>query len=115
MNAISFDTLKLAQGLQAAGMTPGAAAGTSEAMLEAMAQADFATKAGLAEVKTELRAEIREVKAELKADIAGVRADIVAVNHRIDLLSRDLTIRLGGMLVVCFGIFFAALRFTGTH
>src|SRR6185437_8387802 len=68
MNAVPFDTLKMAQRLEAAGFPAPQAAGASEALAEALVGADLATKADIAAVK---------------ADIAGVKADIVAVRSDI--------------------------------
>jgi hypothetical protein len=47
-------------------------------------------------------------RAELKAEIAALRAELKA---DIELLRRDLTIRLGGMIVVAVGIILAAIRY----
>jgi uncharacterized protein involved in exopolysaccharide biosynthesis len=83
-------------------------------------------RADLAAVKTELKAEIAALRAELKGDIAALRAelkadisalraelkgDIAALKADIELLRRDLTIRLGSMIVVAVGILLAAIRY----
>jgi len=47
MNAIPFDTLKMARKLEAAGFPGPQAAGAAEAMAEAMSGAELATKADL--------------------------------------------------------------------
>ena len=44
MNAVPFDTLKLAQRVQAVGLAAPVAAGTAEALAEAISEADLATK-----------------------------------------------------------------------
>ena len=44
MNAVPFDTLKMAQRLEAAGFPASHAAGASEALAEALVGADLATK-----------------------------------------------------------------------
>ena len=139
MNAIPFDTLKLARGLEAAGMTPTAATGMAGALAEAMTEADVATKADLTLLRTELkgefvrvdgefgkvRMEIAATRAELKADIAGLRTELKAdiadlraetkagtasLAASIDLLRRDMTIKLGSMIFLAAGLIVAAMR-----
>jgi hypothetical protein len=46
MNAVPFDTLRMAQRLEAAGFTAPQAAGASEALAEAITGSDLATKPG---------------------------------------------------------------------
>ena len=48
MNAIPFDTLKLARGFEAAGMSPVMATGSAEALAVAINESDCAKKAELA-------------------------------------------------------------------
>ena len=107
MAAVPFDTLKLARRFESAGFAPKQAADMSEALAEAMSGADLATKADIAGV----RAEIAALRAEIKAEIAALRAELKA---DIELLRRDMTIRLGGMLVVAVGILLAAIRYMPT-
>jgi hypothetical protein len=104
MGAVPFDTLKLARRLESAGVAPRQAGDTAEALAEAMAGAELATKADVAELRAGLQAEIAAVRAELKAEIAASRADI-------ELLRRDITIRLGSMIVVAVGILPATIRY----
>lgn len=54
MNAIPFNTLKLARGFEAAGMSPAMANGSAEALALAMTDADCVTKAGVAAVKADV-------------------------------------------------------------
>ena len=54
MNAIPFDTLKMARKLEAAGFPGPQAAGAAEAMAEAMSGAELATKADLQAVKADM-------------------------------------------------------------
>ncbi len=111
MGAVPFDTLKLARRLETAGFPPKQAGDTAEALAEAMSGAGLATSTDIASVRTEiatlgaeLRAAIAAVRSELRAEIAAVRAEI-------ELLRRDLTIRLGSMLIVAVGILLAAIRY----
>jgi len=96
MAAVPFDTLQLARRLESAGFPPKQAGDTAAALAEAMSGAELATKADLAVLKADLAA----LRAELKMDM--------------ELLRRDLTIRLGSMLVVAVGILLAAIRYLPT-
>ena len=96
MAAVPCDTLKLARRLESAGFPPRQAGVTAEALAEAMSGAELATRADLDRAATGLRAEIAALRVELKAEI--------------ELLRRDMTIRLGGMLVVSVGIMPAAIH-----
>jgi septal ring factor EnvC (AmiA/AmiB activator) len=140
MAVVPFDTLKLARRLEGAGFPPKQAGDTAEAIAEAMSGARLATADDIASVRgeittlgSELRAEIAALRAELKAEISSVRteiatlraefraeisalraelkADIAAVRAEMELLRRDLTIRLGGMMIVAVGIILAAIRY----
>ena len=119
MGAVPFDTLKLARGLESAGFPPRQAGDTAEVLAEAMSGAELATTADVAELRGQLKAEIAAVRADLKAEIAAVRAELKAeiaavraeLKAEIELLRRDLTIRLGGMIVVAVGINLAAIRY----
>jgi hypothetical protein len=115
MSGVPFDTLKLARRLESAGFPPKQAGDTAEALAEAMSGAELATSADIGSVRSEiatlgtgLKAEIAAVRTELKAEIAAVRAELKA---DIELLRRDLTIRLGGMIVVAVGVLLAAMRY----
>ncbi len=89
-----FDTLKLAQRLRDdAGLSQLHAEGAAQAIAESMGTADLATKADVAALNTELQAVRTELKAELRE------------------LEQRMTIKLGGMLVVGFGLVLAAPRF----
>jgi hypothetical protein len=77
MATITFDTLKLARKLEAAGFPQRQAADTAEALAQSLGDvSDLATKADFAELRAELKADMTELRAELKADIAGLRAEI---------------------------------------
>jgi hypothetical protein len=104
MNAVPFDTLKMAQRLEAAGFAAPQAAGASEAVTGS----DLATKRDLQATKSELFAEISSVTTELKA----ARHELLAA---IELLRRDMTIKLGGMIFVAVGVLLAAMRYMPPH
>ena len=82
-----FDTLRLARRLEAAGFAREQAGDMAEAIAEAIAQ--LATKA------------------DLKAEIAGLRAELKA---DIEILKRDMTIRLGSMMIVAVGVILAGFK-----
>jgi hypothetical protein len=119
MNAVPFDTLKLARKLEASGMTGPMAAGTAEALVEAMGGSEVATKADIAGVKaeigdlrTELKADIGDLRTELKADIAGLGSQL---RLEMEVLRRDLVIKCGSMLVVAVGVLIAVSRYLPPH
>jgi hypothetical protein len=170
MNAIPFDTLKMARKLEAAGFPGPQAAGAAEAMAEAMSGAELATKADLMAVKADLLAaktdlerqiahesglirteltreiglvrsdmtrefglvraelthEIGSVRTELTHEIGSVRTDMTAMETRLssaiarvssdlEILRRDMTIRLGAIAVASTGVMLAAMRFMLPH
>ena len=71
MTTAVFDTLKAFSKLEAAGMETGQAKAVVDTLAEAFDDT-VATKADLAEVKTELKGDI----AAVKADIAALRAEL---------------------------------------
>jgi hypothetical protein len=177
MNAIPFDTLKMARKLEAAGFPGPQAAGAAEAMAEAMSGAELATKADLMAVKADVMAvkadllaaktdlerqiahesglirteltreiglvrsdmtrefglvraelthEIGSVRTELTHEIGSVRTDMTAMETRLssviarvssdlEILRRDMTIRLGAIAVASTGVMLAAMRFMLPH
>jgi hypothetical protein len=76
-----------------------------------------ATKADFLEVRNELkeenaamRTEIAAVRTELKLDNAALRTEVAELRKDMQTQSDKLVIKLGGVLVVLFGLAFAALR-----
>jgi hypothetical protein len=104
VNAVRFDTLKLARSLEAAGMSAPQAAGTSEALAEAMAGGEFATKSDIGE----LRHEITTLRTEMHNEIGSLRTEM---KSGLELLRRDMTIKLGSMMFIAVGVLLAAMRF----
>lgn len=90
MNAVPFDTLKMAHRLEEAGFPARQAAGASEALAEALTGADLATRSDIATLRTELRSEM-------------------------ELLRRDVTIKFGSMIVIAVGVLLAAIRYLPPH
>jgi hypothetical protein len=97
MNAVPFDTLKMAQRLEVAGFSGPRAAGAAEALAEALVGADLATK----------------------TDLTGVKAELTAVEARLlaamELLWRDITIKFGSMMIIAVGVLLAAIRYLPPH
>jgi hypothetical protein len=108
MNAVPFDTLKMAQRLEAAGFAAPHAAGAAEALAEALTGADLATKGDINALRSELKGDIASLRSELKGDSSSLRNDI-------ELLRRDMTIRLGGMMVIGFGVLAVIIRLVPPH
>jgi hypothetical protein len=108
MNAVPFDTLKMAQRLEAAGFAAPQAAGASEALAEALTGADLATKSDIAGVKSE----IASLRTELRSEIGGLRTEL---KGDMELLRRDMTIKLGGMIFIAVGVLLAAMRYMPPH
>ena len=96
MNAVPFDTLKLARDLEAAGLAPPVAAGSASALADALISADLATKSDL-----------NALDIKLTGRIDALEASVVA---KLELLRRDMTTRLGGMMLVGVGVLLAAMR-----
>lgn len=78
-----FDTLRLARRLEAAGFSPQQAGDMSEAIAEALSA--LATKADLAALE-------------------------VRIDNKLEILKRDMTIRLGSMMVVAVGVILAGFK-----
>ena len=80
MNAIPFDTLKLARALRdKAHFTTEQAEGAADALAEAI-QSDLATKTDLNLISDGLKADLNLVSASLKAEISAVKADLNSVS-----------------------------------
>jgi hypothetical protein len=77
-----FDTLKLARRFEAAGFDPKQAGDMAEAIAEATASADLATKADITALRADLaplatKVELAELKAATKLDLAELKTDLV--------------------------------------
>jgi len=119
MNAIPFDTLKMARKLEAAGFPAPQAAGAADAMVEAMSGAELVTRA-------DVERAIRRAGIGVRCAAADLRATMVAMENRltsaisglqndIKLFRRDITIRFTVMTIVNTAILLAAMRFMLTH
>ena len=123
MNAVPFDTLKLARDFEVAGMAPPVAAGTAAALADALISADLVTRSdldtrlGSFEARLNARFEAFEAKFDARFTSLETRGDAkfasleAKFDSKIELLRRDMTIKLGGMLVIAVGVILAAMRF----
>jgi CHAD domain-containing protein len=79
----------------------------ARAVVDAMERAmgtTIATKANLQVLRQDLTSSINDLRHELRHEIGLVRKDM-------ELLSSRMTVQLGSMLVVGFGVMIAALKF----
>ncbi len=65
-----------------------------------------------AALRAELKNDSAALRAALKGDSATLRTEVVTA---MELLQRDMTIRLGGMIIVAVGILLAAMRYLPPH
>jgi hypothetical protein len=108
MNAVPFDTLKMAQRLETAGFSGPQAAGAAEALAEALVGADLATKGDLVALEGRLRGDVTSVR----GDLTSLEAKMLTA---IELLRRDMTIKLGGLVFIAVGVLLAAMRYLPPH
>ena len=100
---MAIDTLKVAKRLREAGFTEPQAEAVTAAVQEATEEAEFATKADIAEVK----AEIREAELRLEAKIEAIKADIL--NRIFGLILGTLVVN----IVAIVGAMFAVAKLVG--
>jgi hypothetical protein len=121
----SLDTLQTVKRLKEAGFNEPQAEALTGLLRDAQEaeQGQLATKADLGALDAkiersvaELNAKIERVAAELDAKIerfaAELRAEFALIRSEMEVLRRDLTIRLGSMIVVATGVLLAA-KFLG--
>jgi len=145
MSAVPFDTLKFARHLEASGLAPSTAAAASEALADAMIGADFATrsdiaalgdatkndiaalregtKSDIAALRDDMKREFATLRSEYKSDAAAIRSETKSDNAMlrletksdIELARRDITIKLGSMIILGVGVILAAMRYLPLH
>jgi hypothetical protein len=85
----------------------------TQILFDRLAYMDRLTRAGIGEELARAHAEaMDEALRESVATKADVRIEIARLENRIDLAVRDMTIRIGGMLIVLFGAI-ASIKFFG--
>jgi hypothetical protein len=126
VNAVPFDTLKLAERLQAGGFTQDQARAAAAAFADVVTGADLATRQDIVNLgqivssleqgtKRDLLSLEQGTKRDLLSLEQGTKRDLLSLEQRLRqdmlLLEQRLTIRLGGMLVVAVGVILAAIRY----
>ncbi len=107
----ALDTLEIAKRLRNAGFSEPQAEAVTGVLRDAR-EADLSQLATKADVM-QLKAELSQfaTKTELFQVEAALKAEIVALRSELEMLRRDLTIRLGGMIAAAIGILLAAKFF----
>jgi hypothetical protein len=81
-----IDTLKLAHALRdKGGFTEEAAEGTAQALNEALT-GSAATKADIADLRSNINADIADLRSNINADIADLRGDIKALEAKVTMI-----------------------------
>jgi DNA-binding transcriptional MerR regulator len=100
---MAIDTLKVAKRLREAGFTEPQAEAVIVSVQEGTEATDLATKADLAELRTELKAELAELRMELKAEIADVRSELrqaeLRLEAKIEAIKADILNRIFGLIL----------------
>ncbi len=102
MNAFTFDTLKLARGLETAGFPHEQALKTAEVFAETMGT-EVATKSDLRELEHHLKADIEALRKDTRADIEALRTEVTQLEGslRVEIAASRTEIlkwMFGGML-----------------
>jgi len=109
----SLDTPDIAKRLKEAGFNDAQAEAVTTVFRD-VRTADLANLATKADIEA-IRADVERLDAATKADFARfeltMKAEIARLESQIELLRRDLTIRLGSMIVVATGVLLAAKVF----
>ena len=100
---MAIDTLKVAKRLREAGFTEPQAEAVTAAVQEATQGAELATKADLAELRTEFKAEIVALRTELKAEIADLLGELrqsgLRLEAKIEAVKADILNRIFGLIL----------------
>lgn len=98
---ILFDKLRFIDRLTHAGVAEDQARAHAEALEESLRDA-VATKNDIAALRTDMAGEMAALRTDMVGEMAALRTEITAVNHRIDVATRDLTIRMGVIATALF-------------
>jgi hypothetical protein len=112
MNAVPFDTSKMAQRLEAAGVSGAQAEGAAEALAEALVGTDPATKSDLECVESGVRSDIVALGNSIRSEAAAMETRLLGA---IEIARRDMTIKLGGLVIVGVGVLLAAFHYIPPH
>ncbi len=116
MGTAMIDTLAYSKKLQAVGVSPEVAEAHATVFAEII-QDRLVTRDDLQLTKNELTQEISDLRKEMHQEIRSVRSDMHSVeerlNHRIDNVTHQLTIRLGSLMAVGIAILATLHKFVG--
>jgi len=87
MTAAAFDTLRTAKRLKEAGLPEAQAEAVTDAIRSGMDTSDFATKADIQALKTELKTDIESLRLSTKADLRELE---LRLETRIEAAKNDL-------------------------
>lgn len=106
--AVSFDTLEVVEELISAGFTEAQARGISFALktVQEVSLKDFATKADLNAVKSELQGEIRKLSERMTQENAKLSDRITVLEGKITLLHWMVALMFAGVLSLVMKAFF---------
>jgi hypothetical protein len=104
MSAVPFDTLKLADRLQAGGFTPEQARTVASALADVASSADLGTKADV----LALPVDVQNLAADIQNLAAATKGDLAALETRLE---QRLVNRMGAMFIVAVGVVLAAIRY----
>jgi hypothetical protein len=113
----SLDTLDIAKRLKEAGFNDAQAEAVTTVFRDVRTAdlAPLAAKIDIERLEAGTKADIQRLEAATRAEIqrleAPTKADIQRLDDKIEILRRDLTIRLGSMIVVMTGVLLAAKFF----
>jgi len=110
MGQVAFDTQEFVETLENAGLPKDQARAISIAVRKSHEVADVATKADIAEVNRNIADVRKDTTAQFEkidAKIDDVRKDM---ENRFEKLGLQLTVRLGGMLILAIGALTAILK-----
>lgn len=110
----SFDTLQTAKRLRDAGFAEGQAEALTGVLRDVQEgeQSQLATKANVNVLDGKVGRAIAELDAKIDRVAAELRAEFALIRAEMEVLRRDLTIRLGSMIVVATGVLLAAKFFS---
>ncbi len=114
------DTLMYLKKLEDAGFSRKEAEAQVELMMD-YSNESLATKQDLKDVRSalkqdtkdlrvELKQDINELRVELKQDISDLRHDLSDLRQEVGRMGDKITIRLGGVMVVCMGLLAAYMK-----
>jgi coiled-coil family 90 protein len=113
----SLDTLDIAKRLKDAGFNDAQAEAVTTVFRDVRTAdlANLATKADIERLEAATKADIERLEAATKADIQRIESSLLRLETKIEsqleILRRDITIRLGSMIVIATGILLAAKFF----